>query len=354
MVIAVIVLMSDTIITGHIAGELGISGVNLVTPLYSCIVFIATLISTGISFSYGLAMGKFDKDRADKLFGMSLILSSAAGIISFAVVYLCAGYYFAFISPSDEVLKFAHEYFRFFKYTVLLQPVNTLISTMAYDDGDELICNIANAVQILGNIILSVLLAMYMGVPGISLATLITLTASTLILCCHFFRASNSLRAKIYFSFHDCIVLAKFGFVDSGIFLMQAVLMFVMNKFVVSVFGDYYLPVLSLGINLLEISVVFDGIAIAMKPLASVYYGEGNSIALRQVVRAAGRVALYERIIFTVVLIAGADYVPYIFGIDEPELMRLCAYAVRIISSTLIFSALLYLLGWCSALMVYG
>ena len=34
---------------------------------------------------------------------------------------------------------------------------------------------------------------------------------------------------------------------------------------------------------------------------------------------------------------------PYIFGIDEPELMGLCAYAVRIISSTLIFSAVLYL-----------
>ena len=33
MAIAVIVLMSDTIITGHIAGENGISRVNLITPL---------------------------------------------------------------------------------------------------------------------------------------------------------------------------------------------------------------------------------------------------------------------------------------------------------------------------------
>ena len=343
MAIAVIVLMSDSIITGHIAGEAGISGVNLVTPLYSCIVFISTLISTGISFSYGLAMGKFDKDRADKLFGLSVILSSSAGIISFAAVSLCSDYYFAFISPSDEVLRFAHEYFRFFKYTVLLQPVNNLISTMVYDDGDEFICNIANAVQILGNIILSVLLALYMGVPGISLATLITLTASTLILCCHFFRAANSLRARIYFSLHDCITFAKFGFVDSGMYLMWAILLFVMNKFVISAFGDYFLPVLSMSVSLLEVGVVFDGIALAMKPLASVYYGEGNPIALRKVMRAAGRISLYEGIIFTVILIAGADYVPYIFGIDEPELMSLCAYAVRIISSTLVFSAVLYL-----------
>ena len=343
MAIAVIVLMSDSIITGHIAGEAGISGVNLITPLYSCIVFISTLISTGISFSYGLAMGKFDKDRADKIFGLSVILSSSAGIISFAAVLLYSDYYFAFMSPSDEVLKFAREYFRFFKYTVLLNPVNTLISTMVYDDGDEFICNLANAVQIFGNIIFSVLLALYMGVSGISLATLITLTASTLILCCHFFRAANSLRAKIYFSFHDCITFIKFGFVDSGMYLMWAILLFVMNKFVISAFGDYYLPVLSMSVSLLEIGVVFDGIALAMKPLASVYYGEGNPIALRQVMRAATRIALYEGIILTVILIAGADYVPYIFGIDEPELMRLCAYAVRIISSTLIFSAVLYL-----------
>ena len=343
MAISVIVLMSGTIITGHIIGEIGISGVNLVSPLYSYIAFISTLIATGISFSYGLAMGKFDKERADKLFGLSVILSLSPGIISFAAVFLCSDYYFAFMSPSDEVLKFAHEYFRFFKYTILLQPINGLISTMAYDDGDELICNIANAVQIFGNIILSIILALYMGVSGISLATLITLTASTLILCCHFFRAANSLKAKIYFSLHECIMLIKFGFVDSGMYLMLGVLLFVMNKFVISVFGDYYLPVLSMSISLIEIIVVFDGIAIAMKPLASVYYGEGNSIALRQVMRAAERIAVYEGIIFTVILLVGADYVPYIFGIDEPDLVRLCAYAVRIISSTLVFSALLYL-----------
>ena len=201
-------------------------------------------------------MGNFDKDRADKLFGMSVILSSSAGI---------------------------------------------------------------------------------------SLATLITLTASTLLLCCHFFRAANSLKVRIYFSFHECITLAKFGFVDSGMYLMLAILLFMMNKFVISAFGDYYLPVLSLSISLIEISVVFDGIAIAMKPLASVYYGEGNPIAMRQVMRAAERIAVYEGIIFTVILIVGADYVPHIFGIDEPELMRLCAYAVRIISTTLVFSAVLCL-----------
>ena len=343
MAIAVIVLMSDSIITGHIAGEAGISGVNLVTPLYSCVVFISTLISTGISFSYGLAMGKFDKDRANKLFGLSVILSSSVGIILFAAMYLYSDYYFAFMSPSDEVLKFAHEYFKFFMYTVLLNPINTLISTTVYDDGDELICNIANVVQIFGNIILSVVLALYMGVAGISLATLITLTASTLILCCHFFRAANSLKAKIYFSLRDCITFAKFGFVDSGMYFMWAILLLAMNKFVISVFGDYYLPVLSMSVSLLEIGVVFDGIALAMKPLASVYYGEGNPIALRQVMRAAEKISLYDGIIFTVILIAGADYVPYIFGIDEPELMRLCAYAVRIISLTLVFSAVLYL-----------
>ena len=343
MAMYVIVLLSDSIITGHIAGEDGISGVNLVFPLNACIVFVSTLISTGISFSYGLAMGKFDKDRADRLFGMSVILSSVAGVIYFVAVVLCRDFYFEFMSPSDEVLKFAHEYFVFFKYTLLLNPINTLISTMAYDDGDELICNIANAVQIFCNIILSVVLALYMGVPGISLATLITLIASTLILCCHFFRASNSLKAKIYFSFNDCIKLVKFGFVDSGMFLMVGILMFVLNKFVISVFGDYYLPVVSMSISLVEFGVVFDGIALAMKPLASVYYTEGNSIALRQVMRAAEKTSLYEGIIFTVILLAGADYVPYIFGIDEPELMRLCAYAIRIISLTLVFSAWLYL-----------
>lgn len=201
---------------------------------------------------------------------MSLILSSSSGIILFAAVYLFSDYYFAFMSPSGEVLKYAHEYFAFFKYTILLQPVNTVISIMVYDDGDEWICNTANIVQITGNIILSILMALYMGVSGISLATLITLIASTLILCVHFFRPANSLHPRIYFSLRECVNFAVSGFVDSGVFLMWGVLLFVLNEFVIVFFGDYYLPVLSLSVGILEIGIVFDGIAIAMKPLANV------------------------------------------------------------------------------------
>ncbi|MBQ3345508.1 MAG: hypothetical protein IJG39_00255, partial [Synergistaceae bacterium] len=69
--------MADTVIAGHVVGEIGVSAMNLITPIMSVVVFIGNIIGTGISFLYGSAMGKADKKHADELFGMSVIVAIA-------------------------------------------------------------------------------------------------------------------------------------------------------------------------------------------------------------------------------------------------------------------------------------
>ena len=155
---------------------------------------------------------------------------------------------------------------------------------------------------------------------------------SLAVLSCHFLRKTSSLHPRMHFSF-----------VDSGMYLMWGVLLFVMNKFVIAQLGGEYLPVLSMAVSILEVSVVFDGIAQAMLPLVSVYYAEGNYPAVRKVMTLAVKVSVIEGLAFSALMITFAEYVPAIFGIDEPEILGHCVSAVRIISSTLAVSSMLYL-----------
>ena len=345
MVLTVAALLADTVIAGHAAGEAGLSAMNLMTPFVSVMAFVGGLISMGVSFTYGEAMGNADKKRADKLFGMSLLLSAAFGVLMFVLVSVFRDEYFAFVRPDADVMGFAQEYYSFFRFVMIIDQLAVLLSVMVYTDGDEFISNIANFTNIIGNIVLSLFFAftLKMGMAGIALGTLAKDIISLAVLSCHFMRKTNSLHLRLHFSFGDLWDFVRLGFIDSGMYLMLGVMLFVMNKFVIAQFGGEYLPVLSMAVSLLEVSIVFDGIAQAMLPLVSVYYSEGNYPAVRKVMTLAEKVSVVEGVVFSAVMIAFAEYVPAMFGIDEPEILVHCVSAVRIISSTLVVSSVLYL-----------
>ena len=345
MLLSVIALVVDTVISGQIAGEEGVSAMNVMTPIVSMITFAGNVISAGVSFCYGVAMGKLDKKRADKLFGMSVLVSVASGLVLYAVMTACFDMYVDFLKPAPEVLSHARGYYSYFKYAMIIEPLLLVLNLMIYNDGDELISNISNVTNIAGKIILSLIFAssLKMGVAGVALGTLAKDIISFGVLLCHFFRKANSLHPRMYFGFKDLWEFFKYGFVDSSMFLMWGLLLFVLNKFVSATFGGQYLPVLSMAISLVELTALFDGIAQAMLPLVGVYYNEGNYPAVRKVMGSATRMSIIEGIIFSVVVFIFAKYMPGMFGINDPLIVGECVNVVRIISLTLVFSSLLYL-----------
>lgn len=110
MVHYILALMADTIIAGHVVGEIGVSAMNVITPIILVVVFIGNIIGTGISFLYGSAMGKAEKKHADELFGMSVIVA-ASGVTLFVLMAMGFDTYLAFLSPEAEVMSYAREYY---------------------------------------------------------------------------------------------------------------------------------------------------------------------------------------------------------------------------------------------------
>ena len=348
MALTVIAMLSDTVIAGHLSigqTENSIAAIGTVAPIISVLGFVSALITMGAQFLYDHAMGEMDKERTEEIFGMSLLISIFTGIIIFLTGTLGIDLYLEFLSPDAKIVHYVHEYFFYFKFALLITPLSTLLNGMVYNDGDELIANAANFMNIIGNIIFSILFAFYfkMGISGIALGTLLKEIFSIAILSCHFLKKNNSLKARIYFSFRDLSKFIKYGFVDSGMFLMWGILTFILNKLVIAYFGSFYLPVLSVAFAMIELSVVFDGVGSAVIPLAGVYYSEGNFPAVRKIMKYATKISLLEGIIFTLLAFVFAEKVAMFFDIDNPELVKLCARAVRIISLSFVISSILYL-----------
>ena len=201
MMVVSLLLMSDSVIAGAVIGSDAVAGVTLVTPLYSLAAFFGSVISLGVPILYATEMGKFNKERADQVFGLGVLMSLVVGVVLFLLTCLFGEMYLRSGSPSDAILTQAKGYLSWMRFTILLLPIQTLLAAAVYSDGDETVSTIANGAQGVGNIVFSIVLSHFMGIRGIGLASFLFNVVSILILLAHFRKESNSLRWNLHFSF---------------------------------------------------------------------------------------------------------------------------------------------------------
>lgn len=339
-----ILLMSDSIIAGASIGADAVAGVTLVSPLYSFAVFFGSVISLGVPILYSTEMGKFNKTRADQVFGLGVLMSIIVGVVLFIATSLFGKAYLRSGSPSEEILSYAMGYLSWMRFTILVMPLQTLLSAVVYSDGDETISTIASVVQGVGNIACSIILSRVMGIRGIGLASFAFYVVSIVILMAHFMKKSNSLRWNLYFSFDILKEVVRYSIIDSSSYLFLAIMTTAINTFIGTQFGSKYLILASAITLIREFQLLFEGIGEAVGPIFSVYVGEQNRTGLRTSYALANRVAIIEGIAVTVVLVIIAPFVPRFLNVSDPELSRWVATCVRWVALGATFMSLLYLI----------
>ena len=339
-----ILSMSDSIVAGVAIDSYAVAGVTLVTPIYSLSAFFGSLFSIGVPVLYTTEMGKFNKEKADRIFGTGMFLSILIGSILFILVNLFGEVYLSSSSPLKEVLSKANEYLYWMRFTILILPLQTFIGAMVLSDGDESISNIANVIQVVGNIIFSIILSKLMGIYGIGLASFLFYAISIVILFIHFLKKNNSLRLNLYFSLDILKGVLHYSLIDSSSYLFLSIFVVIVSTFVSTKYGPEYLILASAIMLCREFQVLFDGIGEAINPIFSVYVAEKNHKGLRFAYSLANKAAIIEGICVTIFLMLIASFVPQVLNISDPMLIHTVIIAIRLVSLNSIFVSLLYLL----------
>ena len=337
-------LMSDQVIAGFTIGSDAVAGITMVTPVYSLAAFFASVISQGVPILYSTEMGKFNKEKADQVFGLGILMALVVGVVMFAAICLFGNAYLRSSSLSAEILAQATGYLSWMRFTILVMPIQMLIGAAVYYDGDESISNIANVVQGIGNIVFSVILSRYMGIRGIGIASFLFNVISLVVFMCHFMKKSNSLRLNVFFSFGMLKDVARYSIIDSSSYLFLAVFTAALNFFVTSHYGSEYLILVSAITLSREFQLLFEGIGEAVGPIFSVYVGEKSREGLRSIYSLANKTAITEGIIVTIVLIIIAPAVPSVLDVTDPELVHWVVMGVSMTALGAAFVSLLYLL----------
>ena len=343
MAIEFLMGFADSVIAGNLLGETALAGLNLLQSPMNFVSFVACLLGTGTAICFSLETGRFDRARATEMFSQGFWSAVLIGGLGMLLFIAGRDAFLGLFGATDEVLGYAVPYWNWFVPCALLEPVAILLANAVYADGGARLCLVSYLIQLGSNCGISFVLCKAMGMSGCALGTTIGNLGAIAVLACHFLRRENTLRLVRHFSFGDLLRICRSSFGDASVRLCWAALFLLLNAFVIGHFGSGTLPVLSVVLAVMGFSETFNGTANAAQPLVSVYRGEGNTVGVRTVMRAATRVTLIEGAVVALVLLCWPQLVVKLVGIDEPELVAASCTAVRLVSGGLVATALVCL-----------
>ena len=338
LIVEYIVLLSHSIIVGWLLGSQALAALGIVTPLFSLIIFVAFIITNGTVVLSNFAVGRQDRDEANRFFSQGVILSISASIILTLVLYIFQQNIVSLFDVSPEIRGFVMEYFSVFLFLPIFQLFSTLLYCTVINEGGERLCTIASIVQIVTSIGVAIVLCAKIGIAGCAVAFLVTNFLSVLILCYHFLQKHCQVSFQWYISLKSVFSVLRYGAGDSMSFLYITVFATVMNIFLAARFGDTALIVFSVLLNFQTLMITgLDGIGQAIQPLVSVYYGENNLHGIKKTMRVAFAFTMIEGLTIMLLVLGFASYIPSVFGITEPGIVKQTAFALRVYSLSAVF-----------------
>ena len=326
------VRLSDSVVAGNMLGPDALAGINLVSPILAGVSFLSGLISTGMATNYSLAMGRCEKTRARQFFMQALWTVLIVGGIVAVSLYFGRGAFVGYMGANESISAHACDYLSWAWIVILPECLMGLLIMLGYADGDAKLCTLAYAVNFVANFAVAIVaIRCGMGAAGCSFATLVADFAGILVLLTHFLRKSSTFAPVRHFSLLDSWRIAVASFGDAAAFLCDGLLFFFLNKYVIMNFGSAVLPVVGVATTLWGFLEFFNGIGVAIQPIVTVYYGEGNMKSVRRVMHAAMWTSVVEGVLFMLVFGLFPDLVASMVGIREPEMVRQAEIAIRCI-----------------------
>jgi Na+-driven multidrug efflux pump len=327
--------LSDLVICGHIIGETGLSAINLMQGVFEVVTFVGMMVAVGTSVLFATELGALHVRRARGYFTLGFMAAIAFGLLVAAVLAAVRMPVIAAFGASQEVSAMAASYWLWFLPASVLEPVAFFLGTLCYTDGDARLSFCSYMAQLFGNCLMSVPLTMAFGASGCAVGTGLGSLLAIVVLLFHFRKKGCMLGFSRHFALSDLMRISSTSLGDASKNIGKAALMFALNAYVIARFGSDTLPVLAVVLMTIGISEVFDGVANAAQPLASVYIGERNALLTKRVMRTAFMAALMEGGGAMLLLLACPGLMLFLAGVKAPATVPEAMLAVRMAAISL-------------------
>ncbi len=327
----------DRIYIGHIpeVGGTALTGVGLVSPILMLITAFALLAGAGGAPRAAIAMGKGDKDTAERIMANCLSALLGMAVVLTAVFYFAAPTLIRLFGGSDATLPYAVEYGRIYilgsVFVLIVMGMNSFITTQGF-------AKISMLTTIIGAVINIVLDPIFifvfdMGVAGAAWATVLSQAVSAIWIL-RFLRGEQTvLKLKpANMRLQPKVILPCLGLGVSSFVMIstESILSISFTASLQQYGGDVSVGAMTVlaSINQL-VSMPLSGICQGGQPLISYNYGAGKMDRVKEAFYCQFFACIGYTIVFWLLLMLMPNVFAGIFTSDV-ALVEYTAWALRI------------------------
>lgn len=330
MVSSYILILTDNVVAGQLIGEEAVAAMTLIFPIFTLLLFVSSLIATGLAMMASYAQGRNDREEIDRLFSLGMILSVGGGIISFAALFFFDEEILSFWEISPELKFFAKEYFGGIIFLALINYVNIFLYTFFFTEGMERACVIATGASFIVNVVADIVLCQIIGVRGIGFGTTLGTLVSVIIQSYFLLGGRSQLHFDWYFDLKKFSRGILYSFYHSVDTLCTSILPILLSMAVIENFGEEKIIVVTVAINLLTLIIaVYTGIEDCLQPMICQYHAEKNLHSVIKTMKIGMEVTVAVSLIMTLFGMVFADFLPAMFGVKDEILIGETADAMR-------------------------
>lgn len=326
----------DRMFVGRIQGigTVALGGVGIYLPIGIIIMAFSLWVGTGGAPKAGIALGRGDRDQAEKYLGTCVLPLAVLGGIITAVLLLFGGQMLPLFGATETNLPYALTYLNIISMGVVFNMIATGLNTFINTQGKTLMGMTSILIGAVVNIVLDAvfILGFHMGVAGAALATVIGQVISCIWVVSFLLSRKSAIRIKRKYIIPDFQRLGEIISLGASAFISTAVesLVNIALNFVLKTYGAIALVGYSTDGATLAISagtiittaaalilLPINGFTQGAQPVISYNYGAGRNDRVIQAIRASCTICTVCAAILCILIILVPQFFAGLFSADK-------------------------------------
>ena len=320
----------DRIYIGHIpeVGAVALTGVGLALPMIVIISAFSAFVGAGGAPLSAIALGKGDKEEAERILGNGLSLLFIFSAILMIVFFIVKRPVLFLIGASEATFPYANQYMTIYIFGTLFVQISLGLNPYITAQGCSKTAMLSVLIGAVLNIALDPLLifAFGMGIRGAALATVISQFVSAVWVLRFLMGKERAIGIRRKYLRIKGKIVGKIMSLGVAPFIMQATESFVsivMNSGLQRYGGDIYVGTLTIMQSIMQfVSIPTSGFTQGVQPIISYNFGAGNKERVKKTFFAMLGIVMG----YTVLLTGTIMIVPELFAkmfTDSTELISL-------------------------------
>ena len=327
----------DRIYIGHIpeVGALALTGVGVCMPLILIVSAFAALVGNGGAPRASIALGKGEKDEAEKILGTCFSMQILISLVLTAVLLLWNRNFLLAFGASENTIEYGVSYMNIYSVGTIFVQLTLGMNFFITAQGFAKTGMLSVLIGAISNIVLDPVLifGFHMGVKGAALATIISQGLSCIWVLSFLFGKKTTLRIRrenMKLKRERVLPTLALG---SSVFVMQSsesIIAICFNASLLKYGGDIAVGAMTILTSVMQFAMLpLQGLGQGAQPIISYNYGAGK----KDRVKGAFKLLLKSSMVYAALLWIAVMLFPQLFTgmfTSDPALLAFTKTALRI------------------------